>query len=113
MILVLSLLLLLVAPCWGDGFSNSSGDLTADSLVLIGDGSFYGIGLVTDGTNAVTVSVYDNVANSGKLLFPTFVVNGSIGTQTLNINPPVKFSNGLFVDITCAGTVHYNVYYSR
>ncbi len=111
---VIVFLLLFALPARGVEWCNSSGDLTADSLVMVGSGSFYGLGVTTDGVNAVTVSIYDSAtAATGKLLFPTFVVPVSPATGTLNINPPVRFENGLYIDITCGGTVHYVVYYSR
>lgn len=113
-LLILSLLLLAV-PCWAVDVSYGSGNRTADALIFQGEGLFYGIGLTGDGTNATTVSIYDSLTGTGTLLFPTFVVAASPATQTLNINPPVRFNTGLFIDITVAGggTTNYVVYYSR
>lgn len=96
-------------------YSISSGDKTADALIETGQGLLHGICVVPDGTNAITVSIYDNTTNSGKLVIPTFIVAAtpSGGLWCAGISPPAIFNFGLYVDITCSGTAHYNVYTGR
>jgi len=97
-----------------DNFVNSTGDLTADALVSAGQGNFNGIVAVTDGTNAITFSVYDNTAASGKKLVSTFIFQATTaGTpQSIGFTPSIRFSNGIYIDITCSGTAHYTAYWS-
>lgn len=86
---------------------------TADALILTGSGYLYGIMVATDGTNAVTVDIYDSTDNSGTVFVPTFVIPTSATdrARTLSFNPPVPYSQGVYVDITCAGTLSYVGYY--
>lgn len=97
----------------GDEYSFSSGQQTADAAIVSGTGFLYGIIAVTDGTNAATVVVYDNTAASGTKLVPDWPVTTSATDriQYLPINPPVTFQDGVYVDITSAGTFKYVVLY--
>jgi len=92
---------------------NSSGEKTADALIKLGHGYLAGIMLVTDGTNAVTVSVYDGATATGTKLIPDWVVTTSSTdrAQYLQLPGAVQFGTGCFVDITTAGTVAFVVYY--
>jgi hypothetical protein len=94
-------------------WATNSGQKTADTKILTGAGYLYGIMVVTDGTNAVTVDVYDNTAGSGTLAVPSWTVTTSATdrAQFLPLNIPVGVDNGIYVDITTAGTVKYNVFY--
>lgn len=109
------LALLFVTPVFAQTWVNSSGTLSAAASVFQGEGNFHGIAIATDGTNAVTVSIYDNTTNSGRLLVPTFIASTSAADRTRSfvMSPPVRFNTGLYVDITCSGTVGYVVYFSR
>lgn len=97
-----------------DDAANSSGELTTDSTVLSGAGYFRQILIVPDGTNAVTVSVYDNTTSAGTKILPTMTFAGDGGPQ---VSPPVWISvnTGIRVDVTVAGggTVAYAVMYRK
>ena len=92
---------------------------SSSAIVASGAGWFLGIIVVTDGTNAVTLDVYDNgSAASGTKLIPQTVVTTSstnrvfaIGFDADDKSGDVYFYNGLYVNVTCAGTVSYMVYY--
>lgn len=88
----------------------SSDEQTADATILSGSGYFKQIIVMPDGTNDVTVSVYDNTASSGKELLPTLTFAGDGGPQA---SPPVWIAvdTGIRVDITTVGTVAYVVLY--
>jgi hypothetical protein len=90
-----------------------STEQSADATVYTGGGWFYGIILTTDGTNSVTVDIYDNTAASGTKLIPTTVIPSSAAERSASIGfgSPVNFSNGIYVDITTSGTAGYMVYY--
>ena len=77
---------------------------TASAASVTGPGLFYGIIVLTDGTNNVTVNVYDNTAASSTKLIPTdFIVSGSNRSLAISYDPGVKFSTGIYVDISVAG----------
>ena len=88
----------------------SSGEKTADATILTGTGYFHQIIVMPDGTNDVTVTVYDNTASSGTKILPTMTFSGTGGAQA---TPPVwvGVNTGIRVDITTVGTVAYTVYY--
>uniref|UniRef100_A0A6H1ZEA3 Uncharacterized protein n=1 Tax=viral metagenome TaxID=1070528 RepID=A0A6H1ZEA3_9ZZZZ len=93
-----------------------SGSKSADALIQTGPGYFYGIAIATDATNAVTVSIYDNATTgSGTLLIPTFVATTSATDRTKSffVFPAIRYENGIYVDITCAGTVGFEIYYAQ
>jgi hypothetical protein len=88
---------------------------TADAKIVSGAGIFYGIVVNTDGASAVTITVYDNTAASGSTMIDSWVVTTSATTraQAQGSLPGVAFSNGIYVDITSAGSVSYKVFYDR
>ena len=113
--IVIVLLLPVVAGAqpWRPHWVEKTAELDADAAAVTGHGVLYGIILATDGTNAVTVSIYDNTSGSGTELIPTIVIPTSATQRTSSIGfgIPVHFATGCYVDITTAGTVGYMVYY--
>ncbi len=95
-------------------FYLSSDEQTLDAAITATKGIFRGILVATDGTNSVTVSIYDNATtNSGTELIPTTVITSSATDRAQLIALPfdVYFLNGIYVDITTSGTAGYVVYY--
>jgi hypothetical protein len=87
-------------------------ELTGDAVVRIGRAEVYGMVVMTDGTNAVTVDMFDNTVTGGTKIMPTWTVTTSATDRAQSIAlPHVPVSTGIYVDITCAGTVKYMVYY--
>ena len=79
-------------------------------------GYFFGIVVMTDGTNACTVVTYDNTANSGSnKLHPDWVVTTSATDRAKTYSPPypVLYNTGISVDITVGGggTCSYQILY--
>lgn len=94
----------------------SSGELTADAQVISVPGYFYGISITTDGSNTGTVTIYDNASGaSGKKLVQDLVVPSSSTNRGMafDADPPIAVEKGIYVDITCAGTLKYTVYFRR
>ena len=93
----------------------SSGELTADALIINVPGYFYGISITTDGTNTATVVIYDNTEASGSKIVQDLVVPSSSTNRGMafSSDPPVGLETGIYVDVTCAGTVKYTVFYRR
>lgn len=81
--------------------------LTADGALLTGPGVLHGLVVLTDGSNAVTVNLYDNTTNAaGTRVLPTgmvFAANPQL--QAFGFSPPLDITTGVYLDLTCAGTV--------
>ena len=111
---VLLTTLIVVFGC-GSGMAGQSETKTGDALIVRGQGSFLGIILVTDGANAVTLNIYDNYTASGKKLIPTDTVITTSATDRIQAigfsAKDVNYYKGIYVDITCVGTVSYMIYY--
>jgi len=71
--------------------------------------------ITTDGTNAVTFDVYDYVSgtsNTTYRMLPSMTVTTSATNRVTSISLPwVKAARGIFVQITCSGTVSYQTFY--
>ena len=102
---------LAVAPCYGE----QSAELSDDALITDAPGHLLAILVMTDGTNAATIDVYDNnAAAASDVLIPTWTVTTSATDRAQYISfgkGIVRYRKGLYVDVTCAGTVSYMVYY--
>jgi uncharacterized alkaline shock family protein YloU len=86
---------------------------TGDALIATGRGYFKGIIVHSDGTNSVTVDIYDNTTAAGtKLVSSTiFTTSASNRTGVLGFSDQeAPFTNGIYVDVTTSGTVTYDVY---
>jgi len=80
--------------------------ITASGVITAKEGVLEQIIVATDGTNSVTLSLYDNAsAASGTLVIPTMVFTSSSvdRIQTLPVANK-KFFNGLYASVTCSGT---------
>ena len=115
---VILALVILTSPAWAytpQDFAKYSAVYTADQVSIVtGAGYFFGITVMTDGTNACTVVTYDNTANSGtNKLHPDWVVTTSATDRAKTYSPPfpIGFNTGISVDITCAGTCSFQVLY--
>ncbi len=94
-------------------WARNSGQKTDDALILTGDGYLYGIMVVTDGTNPITIDAYDNTSGSGTRIFPSWTVTTAADdrAQYLPLNIPIGVNTGIYIDITTAGAAKYNVFY--
>lgn len=110
MILALCILLVMASAAWANSIGNTSA-----AAVTTGPGYLKGIMVHTNGTNACTVKAYDNAtAASGTKLFSDWVVttSGTDRVQALSFDDQeVPYGNGIYIDITCAGTCTYDVYF--
>lgn len=82
--------------------SISSGVLNADTLLWTGRNRVNAITVLTDGTNAATVELYDNTTASGTKR----VVGKCLGASLINhiiFENPVLFENGIYADVTGTG----------
>lgn len=111
---IIAFILLFAVSADAEGLYRSSGEQSADAAITTTAGVLRGIMVATDATNAVTVSIYDHAsAASGTELIPTTIITTSSTDRAQGVFLPfdVGFVNGIYVDITCSGTVAYVVYY--
>jgi hypothetical protein len=87
---------------------------SASAAAVTGNCIFYGIMVRTDGTNNVTLNLYDNTGASGTLILPSsLVIDGSARIASIGDDSGLPITNGIYVDVTCAGTCSYQVYYDN
>lgn len=87
----------------------SSGLKTADAQIYTGRGTLNGLVVNTDGTNAATVTLYDNTAASGTVLSQV-IVAGADRTHSQIFNLAVRCTTGIYADVTGTGAA-YVVYF--
>jgi hypothetical protein len=85
-----------------------SGALAAASTttLLTGASTLNSITVTTDGTNAATVTVYDNTAASGKIM-NVLVVTGASLYGRADFSNAIKGENGLTVTVVGTGATGY------
>jgi len=82
--------------------SISSGVLSAGTLIWTGKNRVNAITVLTDGTNAATLELYDNTSATGT----NRVVGKCLGANLINhiiFENPVLFENGIYADVTGTG----------
>jgi len=90
----------------------SSGLETSDAAVVAAKCLFYGVEIITDGTNAASIIVYDNAsAASGTEVFKGTVA-GANNFGGVTFEHPVEMFNGIFVDVSGTGAA-YIVYWKN
>jgi hypothetical protein len=86
------------------GTSVSTGLLTASAVIFQGRGMLNAVEAIADGTNAMTMNVFDGLDNTGKLLVRADVAAGAVTPDTgASIQTPVRFTTGLFVELVGTG----------
>lgn len=89
--------------------SISSGVLNADTLIFTGRNRINALTVLTDGTNAATVDLYDNTSAANKIA----VKGKCLGLNLINhiiFENPVIMENGIYADVTGTGAT-FIVYY--
>lgn len=85
--------------------SISTGVKNADFLIATGRNRVNAITVLTDGTNAATVELYDNTTNTGTIR----AVGKCLGASLINhiiFENPVLFENGIYADVTGTGATY-------
>jgi hypothetical protein len=89
--------------------ATSSGEKSASALILTGRGQISAVMLYTDGTNAATLTLYDNTSGSGTKLYVhkvgvTADANEDWGGRVFTI--PVKCNAGIYATLTGANATY-------
>lgn len=87
---------------------------TESGIVYTGRSVFRGFLLGTDGVNDPTITVYNGLSNSGDEIVPSCTYDASaLGINGVTgINPGIHCDEGIYLEITCAGTVEVIVLYA-
>lgn len=88
----------------------SSGLQSASTSIYTGRGTLNAVTVISDGTNAATVTIYDNaIAASGNVL-SVVTISGGMDGQTVAWNLAVRCLNGLYCSVAgtgCQAIVYY------
>lgn len=89
---------------------------TSSGVAVTGRCIFLGLAVTTDGSNDVTVNIYDNTAASGNKLGPTDIT-AKATDENFGYKPPkpLPCDTGIYVNISVAGegTCSWVVYYDQ
>ena len=108
------LLMPVVAMGFTDSYMNHTGEKTADGSIMAEPGYLYGLIVVTDGTNAVTMDIHDHASStSGNKIVPTMVFAATPRVQSVSFDPPLYCMYGVYVNLTTSGTVAYMGYFRK
>lgn len=88
----------------------SSGLRTADAAIYVGRGTLNGLVVNTDGTNAATVTLYDNATTNSGTVLAQVIVAGADRTRDVIFNLATRCLNGIYADVTGTGAA-YIVYF--
>jgi len=87
--------------------------IISSTTVFTGACSFRGFLIGTDGVNDPVITIYDGTSNAGAEIVPTATYDASqLGLNGVTgLNPGVKCNTGLYIEITCDGTVEVVPYW--
>jgi hypothetical protein len=83
--------------------------LTLSSLIQPGGGLLFGCLIETDGTNAATLTIYDNIAGSGKIM-RKIIVPGADYYGGFELAGGLKSDNGIYATISGTGAAYWITY---
>jgi len=112
--IALLLVLFLCTGAWAGDWMKQSAQLDDDSAITTSGGVFHRVIIISDSSDYIDIDIYDNAtAASGTKLIPTtrITTSSTDRIQSISLDPPVRYYNGIYVDITTNGTAKYMVYY--
>jgi hypothetical protein len=92
--------------------ATSSGEKTEDTQVMTGIGAITSVQLITDGTNAATLTVHDGTSNADKKL-GEYKCDGSSYYCGWTWNFPAQVGTGIYCDVTGTGASYIIDYIKR
>lgn len=91
----------------------SSGLKAASAAITALPGRFHGLVVVTDGTNAATIIVYDNASAASGTVLAKVLVPGASGYGVVQIpDQGIEAINGIYCSVSGTGAAAV-VYYSN
>jgi hypothetical protein len=83
--------------------SRSSGLKSADALIRTGPVILAGVHIITDQTNDLTLTIYDNTAASGTEVFKQIVTGENDSIPYSMPDNGIYCKNGIYADVTGTG----------
>ena len=84
----------------------------ANKLIHTGPGLLFGMLLGTDSANDPTITIYDGITAAGDELVPTATYESAYkGLNGFTCSYGKQFDTGLYIEISCGGTVEVSVDY--
>lgn len=113
----IALVFLFVAVAISAGFDSmpkatSSGEQTSDAAILSGVGAVTAVHLITDGSNAATITIHDGTSNSDTKI-GEFKCDGADYYCGWLWTYPVMVSTGIYCDVTGTGASYIVEYIKR
>lgn len=90
--------------------SRSSGLQAADAAIANGRNRINAVTLITDGTNAASVILYDNASAASGTVLAKVTAAGAQNTMHVIFENPVVAEEGVYADVTGTGA-GYIVYF--
>lgn len=79
-------------------------EISSNSQAVSGRCVFAGVIVFTDGSNDVTISIYNGTDNTGAKVIPSgVVVPAASRLISINAEPPIGCPNGIYVEIAGTG----------
>ena len=92
-------------------YATSSGEKSADAVIRSSPGALCGVLINTDGTENITVKIYDHAtAASGTVIYEQTVKGADITGGGL-FSTPVNCDKGIYLDVTSSGTIKVLVFH--
>jgi len=89
-----------------------SKELEASGMAFTGESILSHMLLGTDGTNDPEITIYDGLDNTGVEKVPTTTYDASaLGLNGFTLHHVLEFQTGIYVEITCGGTVEVCIGY--
>lgn len=88
----------------------SSGLRAADAAIAGMPSQIFGIQVITDGTNAATLTIYDNAAAASGEVLAKISVAGADRSQSVVYEHGIVANNGIYCDVSGTGAeyiVHF------
>ena len=114
-ILVILILLLLATGAMAFKSMRASSNQTASAAITTSGGYFHGIMFTAPSVFNATVDIYDNATTAaGRKLMPTATITtaATARERAFSFDPPVFYTNGIYVNVTTTDTLAYIVYFS-
>ena len=109
---VVVLILLFAGICFAEDYAETSGEQTATGVIYNGECFLTAVEVITDGTNAAKLIVYDALSTDGKVVFEITVTGGSHYGGRLWI-PKLRMQSGIYAVLSGTGAPSFIVEYTR
>lgn len=83
--------------------STSSGLKSSSAVVINRPARLHGVIAIADGTNAATVTIYDNASAAAGTELAQIIVDATLTYESFNLEGGIEAKNGLYVALAGTG----------